>query len=66
MPAIEVPEVERYAVRRRYNAVVNLDGEKSFPAEVLVPHYCNGYRDERLMRGMESLHDMIDEVVPNE
>lgn len=60
MPASEVPEVERYAVQNRYNAVVNLDGARYFPTEVLVLHYCREYRDERLMGGVKGLDELID------
>ncbi len=58
--ASEVPERERFAVRKGGQAVIDLEGIKHDPQMlVLTPHYCREYFEHRQMRNVDRLSAML-------
>jgi len=52
-------DCDRYAVHRRYRAVVDLAGVANPPALVLAAHRCAEYAEAIRMRGLTSLGDTL-------
>jgi hypothetical protein len=58
--ADQLADCDRYAVHRRYRAVVDLDGVANPPALVLAAHRCAEYAEAIRMRGLTSLGAVLD------
>lgn len=62
LPRDNVPPADAYAYSKRRGAMVCLDGEPHPPTQVLQAHYCQQYRDNKLMAGVDPLADIIPDV----
>ncbi|MFI6757981.1 DUF6083 domain-containing protein [Micromonospora sp. NPDC050417] len=58
-PFAEVPERERYAFSRTYDAVIDLIGVQKPPPRVLMRHYCAEQRERQLMENMSQVDEII-------